>query len=238
MLPCRSILLIVLKTGLCVRACFFLGHPKILQIRVSWFPVVWVLIKSVVIRFPIWLPPRDHAYSELISERPSYFFPYYINGSRCETTDSLVKHRWGRLDIGMLSSPPLVWAMWCIAICPIWLIGLIIPFRPSRRGRKVFPGRKNVCWHLFRTPITQQEPAPVLSGQARTVRGIGTDGPRPSARLEFPSWRPDGPRPRAGRSAHVQGRRRITGSACISLPGGIPSGSRDPRWCLGSGRPT
>jgi hypothetical protein len=39
MLLCRPILLIVLKTGLCVRACFFLGHPKILQIRVFWFPV-------------------------------------------------------------------------------------------------------------------------------------------------------------------------------------------------------
>jgi hypothetical protein len=32
-----AILLIVLRTGLCVRACFFLGHPKILRIRVSWF---------------------------------------------------------------------------------------------------------------------------------------------------------------------------------------------------------
>jgi hypothetical protein len=39
MLLCRPILLIVLKTGICVRACFFLGHPKILRIRVSWFPV-------------------------------------------------------------------------------------------------------------------------------------------------------------------------------------------------------
>jgi hypothetical protein len=37
--PCRPILLIVLKTGLCVRACSFLDHPKILRIRVSWFPV-------------------------------------------------------------------------------------------------------------------------------------------------------------------------------------------------------
>jgi hypothetical protein len=36
---CRSILLIALKTGLCVRVCSFLGHPKILRIRVSWFPV-------------------------------------------------------------------------------------------------------------------------------------------------------------------------------------------------------
>jgi hypothetical protein len=39
MLLCRPIPLTVLKIGLCVRACFFLGHPKILRIRVSWFPV-------------------------------------------------------------------------------------------------------------------------------------------------------------------------------------------------------
>jgi hypothetical protein len=36
---CRPILLIALKTGLCVCACSFLGHPKFLRIRVSWFPV-------------------------------------------------------------------------------------------------------------------------------------------------------------------------------------------------------
>jgi hypothetical protein len=39
MLLCRPIPLTVLKTGICVRVCFFLGHPKILRIRVSWFPV-------------------------------------------------------------------------------------------------------------------------------------------------------------------------------------------------------
>jgi hypothetical protein len=33
----RSILLIVLGTGLCARACFCLGHPNFLQIRVSLF---------------------------------------------------------------------------------------------------------------------------------------------------------------------------------------------------------
>jgi hypothetical protein len=27
------------RNCLCVHACFFLSHPKILQIRVSWFPV-------------------------------------------------------------------------------------------------------------------------------------------------------------------------------------------------------
>jgi hypothetical protein len=39
MLLCRPILLIVLRTVLCVHVCFFLGHPKILRVRVSWFPV-------------------------------------------------------------------------------------------------------------------------------------------------------------------------------------------------------
>jgi hypothetical protein len=39
MLLCRPILLIVLETGICVHVCFSLGHSKILQIRVSWFPV-------------------------------------------------------------------------------------------------------------------------------------------------------------------------------------------------------
>jgi hypothetical protein len=55
----------------------------------------------------------------------------------------------------------------------------------------VKPGKSNVfdgsCWHLFGAPITQQEPAAVLSGQARTVRGTGPDGPRPGARLGFPA---------------------------------------------------
>jgi hypothetical protein len=90
----------------------------------------------------------------------------------------------------------------------------------------------------------------------------GADGPRPGVRrrcslvkrgrsaaqgrmvrdlvqeLGFPAWRPDGPRPRAGRSARTQGRRKIADGAWISLPGGTPSGRRDPRSCLGSGRPT
>jgi hypothetical protein len=51
-------------------------------------------------------------------------------------------------------------------------------------------------------PITQYEPATVLSGQARTVRGTGPDGPRPGVRRWFPASRrtvrssgPDGPRP-------------------------------------------
>jgi hypothetical protein len=64
--------------------------------------------------------------------------------------------------------------------------------------------------------------AAVLSAKGRTVRAQG----------------PDGPRPGAGRSVRVQGRRKIAGGAWISLPGGTPSGRRDPRSCLGSGRPT
>jgi hypothetical protein len=87
------------------------------------------------------------------------------------------------------------------------------------------------CWRFFGAPNTQEEPAAVLSGQVRTVRDLAQG-------LGFPAWRPDGPRPGAGRSARAQGRRKITGGAWISLPGGTPSGRRDPRGCLGSGRPT
>jgi hypothetical protein len=100
-----SLLLIVLETDLCVHACFFLGHPKILQIQVSWFHVGMGDDQIDCHKVSDMISPRDHAYSELISERPSYFFPYYINGSQCETTGPMVKHWWGWLDISMLSSP-------------------------------------------------------------------------------------------------------------------------------------
>jgi hypothetical protein len=83
----------------------------------------------------------------------------------------------------------------------------------------------------------------------------GPDGPRPGARRGGALCaRADCPRPGAGRSAAwcaagaslPDGRTvrayaeaaEVTGGAWISLPGGTPSGRRDPRWCLGSGRPT
>jgi hypothetical protein len=75
--------------------------------------------------------------------------------------------------------------------------------------------------------------AAVLSGQARTVRGAGPDGQRPGVGARVPCLTA-----RAGRSARAQGRWKIAGGAWISLPGGTPSGRRDPRSCLGSGRPT
>ena len=53
------------------------------------------------------------------------------------------------------------------------------------------------------------------SAHTRTVRALGPDGPRVR-----------------------RGRRKVAGGAWISLPGGTPSGRRDPRGCLGSGRPT
>jgi hypothetical protein len=108
MLLCRSILLIVLRTDLCVRACFFLGHPKILRIQVSWFLGGMGGDQIGCHKVSDMIALRHHAYSELISERPGYFLPHYIDDSWCETTDSLVKYRWGWLDISMLSFPPLV----------------------------------------------------------------------------------------------------------------------------------
>jgi hypothetical protein len=104
-LPCRPILLIVLETGQCVRVCFSLDHPKILRIRVSWFHVGMGDDQIGCHKVSDMIAPRDHAYSELISKHPDYFLPHYIDGRRCETTGSLVKHRWGWLDISVLSSP-------------------------------------------------------------------------------------------------------------------------------------
>jgi hypothetical protein len=39
---------------------------------------------------------------------------------------------------------------------------------------------------FLEAPITSKEPAAVLSGQARTVRGLGPDGPRPGAGARVP----------------------------------------------------
>jgi hypothetical protein len=41
---------------------------------------------------------------------------------------------------------------------------------------------KHIVDTFLEASITSKEPAAVLSGQARTVRGPGPDGPRPSAR--------------------------------------------------------
>jgi hypothetical protein len=48
----------------------------------------------------------------------------------------------------------------------------------------VFPSgvAKKYVDTFLEAPITSKEPAAVLSGQARTVRGTGPDGPRPGAR--------------------------------------------------------
>ena len=45
---------------------------------------------------------------------------------------------------------------------------------------------QRTCWYLFGALITQQEPTAVLSGQTRTVRSTGPDGPRPGAGARVP----------------------------------------------------
>jgi hypothetical protein len=69
----------------------------------------------------------------------------------------------------------------------------------------------------------------VLSAQGQTVRAQGPDGPLPDARLGFlPDGQtvralgPDGPRV-------YRGGERSPAATWILLPGGIPSGRRDPR---------
>jgi hypothetical protein len=69
----------------------------------------------------------------------------------------------------------------------------------------------------------------------RTGGGVlcrGVDGPQPGAERSAPT----------GRTVRTcAGAAKVAGDAWISLPGGIPSGRRDPRCCLVSvslGRPT
>jgi hypothetical protein len=69
---------------------------------------------------------------------------------------------------------------------------------------------------FFGAPNTQKEPAAVLSGQARTVRGLGPDSPRPGAGARFSCLT-------AGRSAPWGRTVRALG----------PDG---PRVCRGGGR--
>jgi hypothetical protein len=87
-------------------------------------------------------------------------------------------------------------------------------------------------------PNTQEEPAAVLSGQARTVRGLGPDGPRLGAGARFSCLT-------AGRSAPWGRTVRACAGAAEDRRRRPESRSRegprrggDPRGCLGSGRPT
>jgi hypothetical protein len=96
----------------------------------------------------------------------------------------------------------------------------------------------STCWHLFRAPNTAWEPVAVASAEARTVRGQGPDSPRPGTEAAVPCLT-------AGRSAPTgrtvrtcAGAAKVAGGAWISLPEETPSGRRDPRGCLGSGRLT
>jgi hypothetical protein len=136
MLRCRPILLAMLRTGLCAHACSFLGHPKTLRIRVFWSPVGMGAGQTGYHKVSDMTAPRDYTNSELISERPNYFLPYYIDGSWWETTGFLIQYGGVCLDVGILFSSPLVWVLRRVNACPMRLIGLAIPFWPSR-GRKV-----------------------------------------------------------------------------------------------------
>jgi hypothetical protein len=88
----------------------------------------------------------------------------------------------------------------------------------------------------IQAPTTRKDRLEVLSTEARTVRGTGSDGPRPGAGATPPLLT-------SGRSAPgtrtvrdgVEGLLRSRPRS--RLPGGTPSGRRDHRVCLGIGRP-
>jgi hypothetical protein len=92
MLRCQPILLTMLRTGLCAHVCSFLGHLKTLRIRVFWSPVGMGDGQTGYYKVSNMNAPGDYTNSELISERPSYFLSYYIDGSRWEATGSLVQY--------------------------------------------------------------------------------------------------------------------------------------------------
>jgi hypothetical protein len=89
----------------------------------------------------------------------------------------------------------------------------------------VFPSgvTKKYVDTLLEAPITSKEPAAMLSGQTRTVRGTGPDGPRPDVRRRCSlvrrgrsaTWRrnsgslPDGRTVRACAEAAEDRRRRL-----------------------------
>jgi hypothetical protein len=89
---CWPVLLIVLRTGLCAHVCSFLGHPKTLRIRVFWSPVGMGDGQIGYHKVSDMTAPGDYANSKLISECPSYFLSYYIDGSWWETTGSSVQY--------------------------------------------------------------------------------------------------------------------------------------------------
>jgi hypothetical protein len=92
MLRFWPILLIMLRTGLFAHACSFLGHPNFLRIRVFWSPLGMRDGQIGYHKVSDMAAPRDHANSELISERPSHLLSYYIDGNQWEITDSLVQY--------------------------------------------------------------------------------------------------------------------------------------------------
>jgi hypothetical protein len=82
---------------------------------------------------------------------------------------------------------------------PMRLICMIVSHRPCSRSRAGLAPRAQArsqpigwmiingcCWRFFGASITQEEPAAVLSGQVRTVRGLGPDGPQ--ARSQPIGW--------------------------------------------------
>jgi hypothetical protein len=75
----------------------------------------------------------------------------------------------------------------------------------------------------------------VLSTEARTVRGTGSDGPRPGAGA-IPPLRTSGRSARWARTVRDGAESLLRSKPRSRLPGETPSGRRDRRVCLGVGR--
>jgi hypothetical protein len=93
----------------------------------------------------------------------------------------------------------------------------VVPSGIAKKGVGAFLGRQSLCENRRRCSLHRRPDGPRL--------GAGRSATWDRAK----DFLPDGRTVRA-----CAGAAEVTGGARISLPGGTPSGSRDPRCCLGS----
>jgi hypothetical protein len=88
----------------------------------------------------------------------------------------------------------------------------------------------------IRAPNTRKDRPTVLSAEARTIRSMGPDDPRPSVGATPPLCTSGRFTPRA-QTVHNGAEGLFHNRPRSYLLGGSPSGRRDRRVCLGVGRP-
>jgi hypothetical protein len=134
----RPILLIALRNGLCAHACSFLGHPKFLRIRVSGAPMGMGGGRIGYHKVSDMTAPGTMLTPSLSRNAPaisSLTISIAAGGRLLALWSDMGEVVW-ILACCFPPPPRLVWVLWRINICPMWLIGTTVSFQPSI-GRKV-----------------------------------------------------------------------------------------------------